>query len=163
VSAFRYLLRVRYGECDAQKIVFNARYSDYLDLAATEFLRVVWGDAMFSGGYDYRLVKQTIEWQSPARYDEIVQVAVSTVRVGTTSFVLTMELRVLGAKQPTAVAETTYVLVREIEQTKCPVPDELRRSIEAGAPGVVVDHAGAGLASAGPAGTGPAGTGAATQ
>ena len=24
---FRYFLRVRYGECDAQKVVFNARYA----------------------------------------------------------------------------------------------------------------------------------------
>ena len=33
---FRYYLRVRYGECDAQKVVFNARYADYIDLATTE-------------------------------------------------------------------------------------------------------------------------------
>ena len=31
-SRFRYYLRVRYGECDAQKVVFNARYADYVDL-----------------------------------------------------------------------------------------------------------------------------------
>lgn len=32
---FRYYLRVRYGECDAQKVVFNARYGDYVDLASS--------------------------------------------------------------------------------------------------------------------------------
>ncbi len=26
---FTLLLRVRYGECDAQQVVFNARYADY--------------------------------------------------------------------------------------------------------------------------------------
>ena len=36
---FRYYLRVRYQECDAQKVVFNARYGDYIDLACIEFLR----------------------------------------------------------------------------------------------------------------------------
>jgi acyl-CoA thioester hydrolase len=36
---FRYGLRVRYGECDAQKVVFNSRYSGYVDIAASEFLR----------------------------------------------------------------------------------------------------------------------------
>jgi acyl-CoA thioester hydrolase len=154
MSAFRYLLRVRYGECDAQKIVFNARYGDYLDIATIEFLRVVWGDAVFGGGYDYRLVKQVIEWQAPARYDDIVEVAVSTTRIGTTSFALAMALGVLGAQRTTAVAETTYVLVRELEQTKCAIPDELRCLLEVGAPGVVVDHAGAGLGSMGTAGAG---------
>ena len=40
---FRYLLRVRYGECDAQMIVYNARWGDYVDIATTEFTRAVFG------------------------------------------------------------------------------------------------------------------------
>jgi acyl-CoA thioester hydrolase len=31
---FRYRCRVRHGECDLQKVVYNARYVDYVDLAA---------------------------------------------------------------------------------------------------------------------------------
>lgn len=143
---FRYLLRVCYGECDAQKIVFNARYGDYVDLAAAEFLRAVWGDAVFGGGYDYQLVRQVLEWRSPLRWDEIVQIAVSTARIGTTSFALAMDLRPLGAPQAAATAETTYVLTTEVELTKRAIPDDLRRRLEAGAPGVVIDHAGAGAA-----------------
>jgi acyl-CoA thioester hydrolase len=143
---FRYLLRVRYGECDSQKVVYNARYGDYVDLAAGEFLRVVWGDAVFGGGYDYQLVRQLIEWRASLRYDEIVQITVSLAQIGTTSFVLAMELRPLGAPRPAAAAETTYVLTTEGELTKCVIPDDLRRRLEAGAPGVVIDHAGAGTA-----------------
>lgn len=140
---FRYLLRVRYGECDGQRVVYNARYAEYVDLAAAEFLRVVWGDAVFGGGYDYQLVRQVIEWRAPLRYDEIVQISVSLARVGNTSFVLAMELRPLGATRPAAAAETTYVLITESDQVKCSVPDVLRRKLEVGALGVVVDHAGA--------------------
>jgi len=29
---FCYLLRVRYAECDAQKVVFNAKYVEYIDM-----------------------------------------------------------------------------------------------------------------------------------
>jgi hypothetical protein len=36
---FRYYLRVRYIECDAQKVVFNSRYSEYVDVGINEFLR----------------------------------------------------------------------------------------------------------------------------
>lgn len=36
---FVHRLRVRYGECDAQKVVFNARYGDYMDVAVLEFMR----------------------------------------------------------------------------------------------------------------------------
>ena len=38
---FRFYFRVRYAECDAQKVVFNARYGDYVDLGFTEFLRAL--------------------------------------------------------------------------------------------------------------------------
>jgi acyl-CoA thioester hydrolase len=151
MTAFRYRLRVRYGECDAQKIVYNARYGEYVDLAATEFLRAVWGDAMFGGGFDYRLVKQVIEWRAPARWDDVVEIAVASGRIGTSSFSLAMELRVLGAAQPAVTAETTYVLVAEREQTKLAVPENLRARLLAGATGVVIDHAGSDAAPRGAA------------
>ena len=38
---FRYYLRVRYIECDAQKVVFNSRYSEYVDVSINEFLRAI--------------------------------------------------------------------------------------------------------------------------
>ena len=59
---FRYCLRVRYFECDAQKVVFNVRYGDYIDLAVCEFFRALgFGDVLINGALDYQLVKQTIE------------------------------------------------------------------------------------------------------
>ena len=33
---FRYYLRVRYNECDAQRVVFNGHYGTYVDMAVTE-------------------------------------------------------------------------------------------------------------------------------
>jgi len=148
---FRYRLRVRYSECDAQKIVYNARYAEYVDLAATEFLRAVWGDAMFGGGFDYRLVKQVIEWRAPARWDDVLEISVTSGRLGTSSFSLAMDLRVLGAATPGATAETTYVLVAEVAQTKLAIPDELRARLVAGAADTLVDHAGSTAAPGGAA------------
>jgi acyl-CoA thioester hydrolase len=148
---FRYLLRIRYGECDLQKVVYNARYADYVDLAAIEFLRVVWGDAVFGGGYDYQVVRLLLEWRSPLRYDEIAEVTVMPGRIGTTSFVLAMALGRLGAPQPAVTAEATYVFVIQDALTKCAIPEDLRRRLEVGAPGVVIDHAGTGGAPPPPA------------
>ena len=45
---FNFLLRVRYGECDAQQVVFNARYADYIDIAMTEYFREVVGGSIFT-------------------------------------------------------------------------------------------------------------------
>ena len=67
-------MRVRYGECDTQKVVFNARYADYVDLSTTEFLRALgFGEALINGTFDYQLVKLTIEWKAPARFDQVLE------------------------------------------------------------------------------------------
>ena len=51
---FEHQLRVRFGECDPQGIVFNAHYVAYFDVALTELWREAlgsWG-AMVERGVD---------------------------------------------------------------------------------------------------------------
>lgn len=140
---FRYYLRVRYSECDAQKVVFNARYGDYIDLATTEFLRALgYGEELFSGELDFQLVKQTIEWKAPARFDQVLEISVHAKHLGNTSFTFSAEFRVAGEDRVIVTAETVYVLVTPHTLTKTPIPPELRAAMEKGAAGLVVDHAG---------------------
>lgn len=142
-SHFCYYLRVRYGECDAQKVVFNARYGDYIDLASTEFMRALgYEDALSDGSLDYQLVRQTIEWKAPARFDQVLAIAVYAKRLGTTSFTLGFEFRAAGSETVLSTAETVYVLVDSETLRKRPLPDALRADFKRGAPGVVIDHAG---------------------
>ncbi|HEY6307684.1 MAG TPA: thioesterase family protein [Candidatus Angelobacter sp.] len=142
---FRYYLRVRYGECDAQKVVFNARYGDYVDLATGEFLRALgYGEELASGELDFQLVKQTFEWKAPARFDQVLEISVSARRVGNTSFTLAAEFRIAGQDHSPVIvtAETVYVLVAPHTLNKAPIPPQLRAAMEKGAPGMVTDHAG---------------------
>ncbi|MBA4286214.1 MAG: acyl-CoA thioesterase [Xanthomonadaceae bacterium] len=140
--AFRYRLRVRYAECDAQKVVFNARYGDYIDLAATEFMRALgYGEALLDGRLDYQLVRQTIEWRAPAHFDDVLSISVSSPRQGNTSFSLAFEFRRAGDDVVLASAETVYVLVSPA-LVKTAIPDALRASLIAGAGDVVTCHAG---------------------
>lgn len=141
---FRLLLRVRYSECDAQGIVFNARWGEYIDVAASEYTRVLLGsvDPAVTGA-DWRLVKQTTQWRAPGRFDDVVELRVSTTRVGTTSFVLTTEARRHANGQVLVDCETVYVIVDVASGTKRPIPEPVRAALERGAPGVVVDHAAA--------------------
>ena len=140
---FRFLLRVRYGECDAQGIVFNARWGEYVDIAVAEYSRVLFGSVDPAvTGIDWRLVKQTIEWRASARYDDVLDCRVATVRVGTTSFVLSTQFRRHADGTDLATAETIYVAF-DHAGVKQPVSDTHRRALERGAPGTVVDHAGA--------------------
>lgn len=145
VQPFRFLLRVRYAECDAQGIVFNARWGEYVDVAATEYTRALLGSVDPAvTGVDWRLVKQTTEWRSPGRYDDVVELGVRTLRVGTTSFTLATEARRRADATLLVTCETVYVVVDVARGIKKPIPEGVRAALERGAPGVVVDHAGAG-------------------
>lgn len=141
MKPFRYYLRVRYGECDAQRVVFNARYGDYMDVAVNEFFRALgFGDALVNGDLDFQLVKQTTEWKSPATFDQILEISVEAVAVGNTSFTLRAEIRIAGAEAIVATIETVYVLVEAKTLKKMTIPDALREAFASGARGVVVDH-----------------------
>jgi acyl-CoA thioester hydrolase len=137
---FRFLLRVRYGEVDAQKIVFNARWGDYIDVAVTEYQRALWGDL---AALEMRLVKQTTEWKGPAHFDEVIEARVRTSRVGTTSFTIATELGRWPDGPVLATSETVYVAIDIERGEKIEVPPRFRAALERGAPGVIVDHAGA--------------------
>lgn len=141
-TGFRYYLRTRYGECDAQGVVFNARYGEYVDLAVSEFFRALgYGAELKSGALDFQLVKQTTEWKAPARFDDVLEITVVSKHLGTTSFTLACEFRLAGQPAVTATSETVYVLVDHDTLTKRKIPDTLRTTIEQGVE-AVTDHAG---------------------
>lgn len=141
---FCLLLRVRYHECDAQKVVFNARYADYVDIAATEFFRAVFGSYqdLMDTGVDTQVVRMLIEWKSPAKFDDILLIAVRTKHIGNTSFTLEVELKDYFSNRRIAVAENVYVMVTVKKHEKMAVPEEIRKKLEHGAPGVVYNYAG---------------------
>jgi acyl-CoA thioester hydrolase len=143
MNPFRYYLRVRYSECDAQKVVFNARYGEYVDLAVGEFTRAAGLNTtgMF-GDFDYQVVKQITEWKAPVRFDDVLEISVQTKHLGNTSFTLVAEFRIAGSEAITASIETVYVNVDPKSLTKVPLSDTLRQALTRGAPDVQVDHAG---------------------
>jgi acyl-CoA thioester hydrolase len=141
---FRYYLRVRYQDCDAQRVVFNSRYSEYADIVSAELLRAavpgrsVWLD----GSFEFQVVRQTIEWKLPARIDDVLEVSAWVSRIGTTSFTLAAEMRRAGEAAVLATTETTYVHVDHETFVKRPIAPEMRAVLEDGARGKVTDHAG---------------------
>ena len=142
-APFRLLLRVRYNECDAQGIVFNARWADYADIASSEYVRALFGSVHpAETGLDWRLVKQITQWQAPARYDDVLELRVCTLRVGTTSFALETRFLRHADEAPLASIETICVMV-DRAGVKRPIPAEARAAFERDAPGVTVDHAAA--------------------
>jgi acyl-CoA thioester hydrolase len=143
VNPFTHYLRVRYAECDAQKVVFNARYADYVDVAVTEFMRALgFAPEMVSGELDYQLVRQTLEWRAPARFDQVLAIGIAARQLGTTSFTLRAEFRIADRDAVIATAETVYVLVDAVTLQKRELPARFRAALESGAAGTTSDHAG---------------------
>ena len=139
---FRYYLRVRYIECDAQQVVFNSRYGEYVDVSINEFLRAIGVlPAFLDGRLDFQLVKQTVEWKAPARFDQVLELSIAATRLGTTSFTIGTEFRIAGDDRVIVTVETVYVLVDGRTMTTLPLPDTLRAALQDGAAGRMTDHA----------------------
>jgi acyl-CoA thioester hydrolase len=143
-APFRYYLRVRYQDCDAQHVVFNSRYSEYADITCFEFLRAALPrptDGM-DGTFEVQTVRQVIEWKSPARLDNVLEVSAWVSHIGTTSFTLAAEMRRAGEPMVLATTETTYVHVDPETFIKRAIAPEMRAALEVGARGKATDHAG---------------------
>lgn len=82
---YRNSIRVRYGEVDMQRVVFNAHYLAYCDDTVDTWLRSLFSD-FETLGWDIILKKATIEWQSGARLQDLLNIDVAIARWGDTSF-----------------------------------------------------------------------------
>ena len=141
---FTYLLRVRYSECDAQKVVFNAKYAEYVDVAATEFMRAVWGNYqdMLQKGIDNQVVNLSLSWKSPAAFDDVLAIEVTTAHIGNSSYTLAFKIYNHTSGVDIATAEVVYVMVSVKEYSKIAIPSDFRQKLDQGAIGILIDHAG---------------------
>jgi acyl-CoA thioester hydrolase len=92
---FAHELRVRYGECDPQGIVFNANYLLYFDIAVTELYREALGSwhALVERGVDVVVAEANLRFRAPARFDDVIAVGAQVASFGTTSLTLEMDIR----------------------------------------------------------------------
>ena len=124
-------LRVRYGECDLQGIVFNAHYLSYFDTSITELWRAACGSyqAMLDRGVDIVLADARLRFRAPARFDDELTLAIGVTHIGTTS-VLTHHTASSSAGELVAEGELRHVLVDRVTVVKTPLPDWLRDGLE---------------------------------
>jgi acyl-CoA thioester hydrolase len=142
---FRYRMRVRYGDCDGQRVVYNARYGDYIDLASTEYLRAAFAPRpVFDGTFECQVVKMLIEWTAPARFDDVLEITVQLTKIGVTSFTLGFQLRVAGSEKTVATGETVNIHVTDVNGhwQKAQIPDAIRHQLTKAPLGKSANHAG---------------------
>lgn len=143
---FRFRFRVRYGECDAQGVVFNARYADFVDIAVNEYIRTLFGDyqRLLDQDLDIQVVSLTVNWKAPAKFDDVLEARIRAGRIGNTSFTLHLEFFRHGDDRFIADADITYVVIQPSVMAKVSIPGPVRELLERGAPGELISHAGEG-------------------
>lgn len=133
---FVHTLRVRYAECDAQGVVFNAHYLTYFDVGITELWRAAFGSyqAMVDRGVDIVVAEAQLRFRVPARFDQELALEVAVVSLGTTS-ILTRHL-IRHQHQTLVEGSLRHVLVELPALTKTEIPDWARTGL---APWTVAD------------------------
>jgi acyl-CoA thioester hydrolase len=120
---------VRYSECDAQGVVFNAHYLSYFDIGMTELWRAAFGSygAMTERGVDIVVAETQIRFQAPARFDDVLTLEVSIAQLGTSSMIT--EHRVLRGRQSLTQATMRHVFVELATMGKTAIPDWARSAL----------------------------------
>ncbi len=125
-------LRVRWMECDAQGIVYNGAYMDYLEVGQSEYYRNL-GFSIYRVGqrgfFDTAVVKTTLEFKAPAHVDEMLDLYVSVGDFGNTSFHLDLEIYEQDSDTVLTVVQGVYVGFDSASGTARRVPDEVRELI----------------------------------
>jgi acyl-CoA thioester hydrolase len=129
-------IRIRYGECDMQKVVFNANYWVYCDDAIDQWIRKALALEMgVEAGlveiteidFDFMLKTASGTWHSAVVFGDTADLHCSVSRWGNTSFDVKIDMRVGGESRFEAVI--TYVSVGVKSRASSPVPDVVRRAL----------------------------------
>ncbi|MDY6821706.1 MAG: thioesterase family protein [Deferribacterota bacterium] len=129
---FLHTLRVRYAEIDGQGIVFNANYLIYISVAIMEYFRNLgfdYKEFAKNQEFDLALVKITLEYISPAFFDDIIEVGVKVVGFGNKSFNIHYEMFRNHQDDPIFKADAIYVNFNTKLKKAQPVPDEIKEKV----------------------------------
>lgn len=127
-------LRVRYHEADMQNIVFNANYLVYADIASTDYFRALnehigknIGQTMGmfeEHGGEIMARHADVDFRGPAKFDDILDLAVRTSRIGKSSF--TLQTAMFKGADIINVVHVTYVYFDIKAQQSAPLPQAIR-------------------------------------
>lgn len=124
---FTHPIRVRWGEVDAQGVVFNANYLIYADVAGTEYYRAlgILADSVEDLSQTY-VVDAHLQFKSPARYDDLLTCTVIPTRIGNSSFQLVVTI----ARDDIELTEITLTYVRAIDGQSTRLSDVFRALLQ---------------------------------
>jgi acyl-CoA thioester hydrolase len=123
---YRHEIRIRYGEVDMQRHVFNAHYLAYIDDALDRWLRTVL-DPEYESVFDIVVKRADLTWSGGAGFGDTLAIDVAVRRWGRTSFDVGFEGSV--GERPIFDATLTYISVDPGTTTPTPVPERVRAAL----------------------------------
>jgi 4-hydroxybenzoyl-CoA thioesterase len=129
---FKTSILVRFGDLDAAGIAYYPNLVNFLHEAFEDFFRGHVGRSfpdVYAEGISFPAVKLEMEFVSPVRYGDSVEVAVGIERLGRSSVQVRYEGSVKG--RPVFHARNTVVVVDMKTFRPVPLPEWLRERFEA--------------------------------
>jgi acyl-CoA thioester hydrolase len=129
-EAFVHHLRIRYAECDAQGVVFNAHYLAYVDDTISAMWRAAFGSyqVMLDRGVDMVVAEAHLRFLDGARFDEEIEIEMAVTHLGTTS--MRTLYRFLRDGKLLLSASLRHVFVEAGTSSKTAIPDWARAGLE---------------------------------
>lgn len=126
---FTHSIRVRYGECDPQDIVFNANWLAYFDVVLTELWRERVGgyQEMIENGTDMVVAEASVRYLGSARFDDVIEFELSVTRLGTTALSTRLVATVDG--RPAVEGTMRHVFVDPQTLEKKAIPEGIRGAL----------------------------------
>jgi acyl-CoA thioester hydrolase len=130
-APFVHTHRVRYHECDAQGIVFNANWFTFFDVTLTEWFRAAFGSYSAlteEHGVDVVLAETSARFRGSGRFDDEIAIAVGVESIGRTSMVVAYT----ASRDGVTLVEgrTVYVFVDPATMGKQAIPGWVREQLE---------------------------------
>jgi acyl-CoA thioester hydrolase len=128
---YSHRLRVRYAECDQQRVVFNAHYFAYFDVALTEVWRHagIGYEQMIASGTDMVVAEASARFRAPARFDDELDLEWWATRLGNTSLISRIDVKRDG--ELLVEGELRHVFMDLATGNKRSIPDDIRRALAA--------------------------------
>ncbi len=125
-------VKVRYSEIDCQRIVYNSHYLTYFDISISELLDDLFDQDAYikETNNEFHTVAVQMDFKSPARLNDQLEVYSSIKKVGNSSLIFYQEIYKEGSVELLNSAEIIWVHTNQAEMKAATIPEDLRKKFD---------------------------------